>query len=325
MEERERKVLCLINPRSGGNKGEQIGADLKALSKAESLPPLSVHFLSGQSLPPRAEIEAQFTDILVAGGDGTFSSILPEFVGSSLGFHLLALGTGNDLPRELGVRKLFRGSAKEFLLRSLPLPKRSLNVWRLQLFQGQTLVLGRDFLNYCSFGWDGIIVEEFDRFRKRGNPLSGKFGPWGNRLLYAASGILHPCYSLPKLKLAPREGQQGTEIEISGLRSLIFSNIQSVMGLGRTNAQSDFSDALLESVLIYSLADYFQMLLPFSLRSSRMRSPQFQSQDFRGSLPGGMVELPLQVDGEHIPQQTIDGFSLCALGSVFVHYCDIPL
>ena len=88
-----KRLLCLVNSRSGGNKGRVIAEQLSSLSLS-SIDKIEVKLLDGpDSLPPAEIVEKEYSVVLLAGGDGTFSSILGHYCGSKIEFMLLPLGT----------------------------------------------------------------------------------------------------------------------------------------------------------------------------------------------------------------------------------------
>lgn len=291
-----KRLLCLVNSRSGGNKGREIAKQLSGLSLS-SIDKIEVKLLDGlASLPPTELIEREYAAVLIAGGDGTFSSVLCHYSGSKIEFILLPLGTGNDLARELGIIKLWKQDLQNFLTQSLLLPAQTVQVWQAEfnsLVQnlGSELV-NKNFINYISFGWDGVVIGEFDRLRTNEALLSGKFGSWGNRFLYIIAGLRYPFYKLPAVTLE----MNSKEIQLnSKITSLIFSNICSVMGLGKTNFISNCSDNLIELSVTKGIYSYFKMFLPKLLRSNN----SIQGESFTIRFSQEEKNIPTQIDGEY--------------------------
>lgn len=287
------RLLCLVNPRSGGYRGESIAELLRSVTGPDV--EIEVARLErGSPLPFRAEMEDRFTDVLIAGGDGTFSSILPDFAGSPLCFHLLALGTGNDLPRELGVARMWRGSARDFVAESLALHSVPLTVWEADL-EGDRKI---SFVNYLSFGWDGAVVGRFDAYREANHFLSGKFAPWGNRALYGYSALREPRIPLPTVTACGAEGERSFR---SGYCSLIVANIGSIMGVARLSRLRGFGDETLEVAGMRTMSQYVELILTYSLRRQALADDTFSATDLVLEFAESSGPVPIQVDGEAVP------------------------
>lgn len=288
------RLLCVVNPRSGGGRGAHIA---EALKRSRVLDPDCLRVLTLQkdvSLPKTQEIEAEFTDVLIAGGDGTFSSVLTQFAGSKLRFHLLPLGTGNDLVREVGMLSHWKGSVDDYLKFTLGGACRELCLWKLS-YKGEKS-WEQKFVNYCSFGWDARVLQDFEYRRAKRQAVSTG-GPWGNRFLYLLSAILRPKHPMAKYFLWANGHETSFE---SGTRGLIFANIQALLGLGHSNFESDFSDRRLECLPIRSFLDYLFLLLPQSLRNCRVKQPLIQAGEYRLRFAPGSALMSVQCDGEII-------------------------
>ena len=315
MNSSEKRLLCLVNSRSGGNKGAEIAKLLPGL-KLSGIDEIEVKLLDESSpLPLAQEVENKYSHVLVAGGDGTFSSVLGNYLNSKIDFILLPLGTGNDLARELGLKKIWRNNLQAFLVHCLNLPVETLQIWQANLLSENSEPKAFRFLNYISFGWDGLIVQRFEELRRKGIFPSGKFGPWGNRSLYALAALKYPYYQLPSLSI--EADSKLIELNAS-LRSLIISNICSVMGLGMTNLKGNISDDQIEICEVRNVFDYVKMILPAKLRSPRKLCSVVQAKDIVVKFNNQNIPAPIQVDGEFIGLFQGSSAEIRSIGTVLV-------
>jgi diacylglycerol kinase (ATP) len=95
------KIQFIINPASGGGKGERILPLLKAQTKALGLTAdfaLSHHPREAQEIAARSQKRG--CEIVAAcGGDGTIHALLPALVGRPVALAVIPTGTANDLAR----------------------------------------------------------------------------------------------------------------------------------------------------------------------------------------------------------------------------------
>ena len=92
--------------------------------------------------------------IVVGGGDGTLSSVLPHFVHREVVLGILPLGTANDLARTLGIPTDPEGAARVILEGATR---------RVDLGE----VNGHPFFNVASIGLSVAVTEELTRDLKR--------------------------------------------------------------------------------------------------------------------------------------------------------------
>lgn len=155
------EVSCIVNPLSGGRKGERLIQALEGLNGQNGT---KVKILRLTWETPVEELEQAFSGpkVLLAGGDGTVSGMLKYALESKAEIGLLPLGTGNDLAKELGVFKLFSLERPEQIISfyesaaSVPF-----TVWELLPQDGSAIY----FCNYVSFGFDAKIVADFSNWR----------------------------------------------------------------------------------------------------------------------------------------------------------------
>src|SRR5262245_57555513 len=101
------RVACIINPTSGNRKGLTLA---NALKKSTFFTESGLKILETSHPSLHNEIEGLKREsevIIIAGGDGTVSSLLPYFSDTSIRVGIIPLGTGNDLAREAGVMGRF--------------------------------------------------------------------------------------------------------------------------------------------------------------------------------------------------------------------------
>jgi len=271
----------IINPRSGNGAGEKLVKSLRGIRGITALP-ISFSDLGRQLL----DIPLDAT-IVIAGGDGTFSSVLgrPEVVDRRVA--CIPLGTANDLTRELGITRAIRGRAWSDLPSVIePLPSSRYAVWSV-------IVDGREYpcANYVSIGYEGAVVDDFARWRS----TTRRTGRLANRCAYTLFGLKRSPYKIRDLSLrcddaSPRPCRPST--------GLIVTNIKSHLGLGLSNKESSPHDGTIECVSVPTVLGFSRMIAAsFGIISpppvlSRGRSL------FISHIPGG---TPLQIDGEAHP------------------------
>lgn len=213
--------------------------------------------------PPEAsaypiELWSNYQTVVLAGGDGTVSSQLCRFAGEQKTFHVIPLGTGNDLAREYGLCHLTTCKEEEILSYLDSTEKRPVQVWECT-FPDSTEPSLR-FMNYLSIGLDAAVIEKFSRSR-----ASKPFGPWtrlANRFAYAWFAfwelvrseelVVAELVATPPLKINPPEF----------IRALCFSNMSSLMGLGWQVPRGDPSDAIIELRFVESIWNYLNTVIP---------------------------------------------------------------
>lgn len=275
-------VLVLVNPLSNETRSsswvhscqrvaEQLGIDLQ------------VRVIDvDQSLTIK---ELQVYDrILIAGGDGTLSRQLEHLLLVERPIGLLPCGTANDCARELG----WCGQKPELACQHLMVgdERRQFSVWRV-LPQG--LDVGWLFINYCSMGFDAEIVTRFALMRRQ------TWSRWWNRLGYffiALRAITMPHLSPVVVKGEASNGKS-FEVEITaGIRSILVTNINAIMGIGNAGSGSDPSDELLEIQAITSIWGYLSLIFPWFGLGRQQDFPSLRRLQITTSA------TTMQVDGE---------------------------
>jgi len=252
---REMSNLYIVNPSSGGGKGALVQRRLEELRSDRSLRPLAGEIVQiGAGLPlTRATLEG-YERIIIAGGDGSVSRLLPELLNLGVPVGILPLGTGNDLARQLGLRP--RHSIDQQLRVLLSAERRELAVWRLRC-GGNNEVL---FCNYASAGLDAGAAAAFDAWRANRSCA----GTLLSRLMYVR-------FALPRLGCRICSGRissglQTAQLDGEGCCSILFSNIRPIAGVAHANAVSDPFDRLIEVRVVRSVWQYLPMLSPWAIR-----------------------------------------------------------
>ena len=252
------KTLFLINPAAGGRQGSKLAKELTRLIET-SIIDAELHLLNSPSLPPIA-LEKQFECIVIAGGDGTVATLLPQLRSTTAKLAIYPLGTGNDLAEELSFAKVWRLGISEALRAIQSSPEREIHCWKVyDATSGKPLVT---FFNYLSIGFSAQVVGHFEQNRSVWN----RFGRWGNRLGYFLIALKNLfSFSLSELNVADQTSlAQGGKPSIVSKRNascLLFPNVSSIMGLGKkTTSAAPLSDQL-SAVQVTSFWCYLAMLL----------------------------------------------------------------
>ncbi len=309
-----RSILVLINKSAGGRSGVRLYEVLEELNHRDHLK-FDLRPLGSDAPLEKSRIRnAGYSHVVLAGGDGTASSYLTEFADLPSLFHIFPLGTGNDLARELGITRPSFEQLPRYMEGLGDRRPRVISIWEAEWILRTGETQKRKFVNYFSLGWDAHVVAEFDRRRKAGHPLSGKFGPWGNRLLYFLSGFSTLGTMLP----AARVESDGQRFELPrGYRSIVASNIKSIMGLGRLTRLADPGDDILELQPVARILGYSEMLFPYAMRSGRLESSVKRARKFVIE-PLADEKIFIQVDGESLGAISFERLSFTYAGAVRV-------
>lgn len=225
---------------------------------------------------------------IIGGGDGTLSSFLAKTLHRpdvTLGF--IPLGTGNDLCRELGINLDSVYGLADYLTDLLGGRREKLALW-----EWQHGIHSGVFANYLSVGLDSCVVERFSTLRHRDRFPFRNMGKVGNRCAYLYEALKHVAVCLPELELSCPAGCQA----VPASSGILFSNISSYMGLGRSNSLSNPFDTLLEACLMSNPFTYLKTMyswLPFS-------DPTFLGSHARWEVKMLPPGLPIQSDGEFV-------------------------
>lgn len=158
------RIRFLVNPASGGGKGEaalrrlrelaaKAGADLVVSKSAEDL-----------SLQARLAAEKRVERLVAAGGDGTFHHVMQGLVGTDCAMGLVPLGRGNDLARSLGVPQQLPQAVEV----AMGGPIRRIDVGQVEQ---------QFFVGYCGVGFDSEVAHYVQQGK---GPFSGQAAyVWG--------------------------------------------------------------------------------------------------------------------------------------------------
>lgn len=225
---------------------------------------------------------------IIGGGDGTLGSFLAKSLDRpdvTIGF--IPLGTGNDLCRELGITTSSVYRLHDYLNTLLDGSLEKLALWEWQHGMHHGI-----FVNYISMGLDSYVVERFSTLRHRDRFPFRNLGKLGNRCAYLYEALKHVAVSLPTLELTYPTGHQ----PLPSASGILFCNVRSYMGLGKSNTLSNPFDTLLEACLLPNPLTYLKTMypwLPFKPPLFLGSHPQWEIR----TLPPG---LPIQSDGEFV-------------------------
>jgi diacylglycerol kinase family enzyme len=150
------KIQFILNPASGGGKGEKVLSLLKGQTKPLGLDAdiaLSHHFQEAQDIASSAQRRG--CEVIVAcGGDGTIHSLLPALVHRPAALGVIPIGTANDLARNWKIPFQLRRSLL-LLLRGRP---KMVDVIRTDS--------GRYIAGAAGLGFDAAVVQQAEWLRK---------------------------------------------------------------------------------------------------------------------------------------------------------------
>lgn len=153
----QRKLLFLVNPISGTKNKQKAKKIIHAFAMEKGLPFEILHTnKEGQYdfLKERLEVES-FTDVIIAGGDGTIRSVIAALREVKVNFGILPMGSGNGLA----------------LSSNIP---RNLNKALKVIYQGKARKVEAMEVNgvfscmLSGVGFDGKIAHDFDKSKTRG-------------------------------------------------------------------------------------------------------------------------------------------------------------
>ncbi len=245
-------ISFLINNSSGTTRGQSLIQELESSqgSLAVRLIPIDWAKINKQIEQAKA---AKL--VVIAGGDGTLSSLIPMFIGSDTEIAILPLGTGNDLAKELKgndnptIFKLLDEGFEAFKNKST-----RLDIW--QIIETSSDEQLATFVNYFSIGFSAEVVSRFSKLRKD-KYLKSKFT---QRLRYILLGAKSLKVKVPNGITITAGDKESLVTSKNRNMCLIFSNISSWMGLSKVQ-NSNPSDGLLEATFAKSIISYARMFL----------------------------------------------------------------
>lgn len=295
-------IAILVNPTSGAGFGSRLFRQLKDSSA------ISAHVFEISELE-KTDLSS-YSHLLVCGGDGTITSAVARVVATNCRCVVvpIPLGTANDLARELWIRRVTHAGAVFAVLERLSrLTISQLSVWEARW--GETSTDRIIFTNYLSLGFDAKVVKDFSHWRMG---LKGKRTTvLRNRIQYAFSGLRNLSYRLPAVTVSSRN----SAISLQGGVSLLFANIQSIMGFGRTHKVCDFSDGLLEAITLPSIFSFLKLMPPFN---SIFRPAELLGRNDSWTVSGKLGDVAMQSDGEMVVIENLEELRITKIGTVKV-------
>lgn len=306
------QYLFIVNPLSGAGKGTLVAGLLQKLlpthpalcdGRAEVILTTEMDAAAFPGLLVRAEA------IIVVGGDGTVSTLIPYILacGSSPALSLLPLGTSNDLARAFGISVKADYTKKESLREALDrIP--ALKEEQLDVF----CVNGRlVFCNYFGIGFDAAIVHDFDRLRRLKGIRLIPPGRLTNNLLYLLMGIKNIRFHLePGIRIYYENENHSRSVDIDPCcRAIIISNLPVYAGGCSLSSDALKNDGMFEITIIHNIYQYIKLILTRFLPF--LRSPRGPSRyRARRATINLKAPSPCQVDGEKYSEPDIATTSL---------------
>jgi diacylglycerol kinase (ATP) len=155
------RVGMVINPTAGRDAGARLGVDAATLLAAagDTVVDLSGMDAASASARARAAVAAGEVDVLVvAGGDGMVHLGVNVVAGTGVPLGVVACGTGNDIPRELGLPVNDAAKAVERIRDGTP---RRVDAARHTTARGEV----RWFVGVLAAGFDAVVNERANGWR----------------------------------------------------------------------------------------------------------------------------------------------------------------
>jgi diacylglycerol kinase family enzyme len=276
------KQQWLINRSSGNGAGERV---LQELNQA-SLKGISAQAIDFRSLSSQLENAKHCRAIAVAGGDGTFASVLNNLSLPDVPVVTVPLGTANDLAIDLGITRTIAGKQWSDIPNLFDaLTETKLATWTLSINGAQ-----KPFCNYVSFGYEGAIVNDFSKWRAR-TPYQSKLL---NKFMYAWFGLKRLRDTLPGVTVTTDNGEEKT---VGPKRGFLITNVKSHMGIGISSDQVRADDKMIEFLAPSTLRDYLRMIVS---RHKLMGALKPLASSGNLIIKGLPSDTPVQVDGEFL-------------------------
>lgn len=267
-------INLLINRKSGAFKGEVLLKESQNIEHKDRKN-LVVQEIDFHSLVSQLKVIGSGDIVIIGGGDGTISTILPLLKNLNVKIGIIPLGTANDLSLELKLPNELKKKCLSEILRFYceEAKVKSFALWDIE-FNDKI----KTFVNYVSFGFDAKVADQFAKMRSKNHILT-KIGVLGNRLAYFIASI--SCLNTT--------AKINFENKFLVGRSIIISNIRSYMGIGLSNKISSPYDGKIELTPVRSIIGYLWMILKTPRRSFASEDSlnlRFESPTF------------IQIDGE---------------------------
>jgi YegS/Rv2252/BmrU family lipid kinase len=153
----QRKIIYIINPISGTRTKKELQELIEKVTAAKKIPyQVFPSVASGDySFLVSLIKEENFTDVVIAGGDGTVSQVVNSLMECPVNFGIIPCGSGNGLAYAAGISKQ---------------PAKALDI----IFKGEASAIDGFYVNghfacmLCGIGFDARVAHEFALQPKRG-------------------------------------------------------------------------------------------------------------------------------------------------------------
>lgn len=270
-----KKVLVLANLRSGLRWSFDVVR--RAMDRWWEGPETDVRYQFAQNVADgaakaRRAVEEGVDCILVAGGDGTVSTVGRELIGTSVTLGMIPLGSGNGFARHFGI----------------PLsPARAVHALAgAKAHKIDVGVVGETpFLVTCSMAWDASIAKAFARFPVRGI------------LPYALAGAQALFEYKPQAMVVRLDG--GKEIRLPTPLVFTVANLSQYGGGARIAPRAKADDGYLELVVV-RMQDIPKLIIQIGrlFDGSIDQLPEVSTWRFRELHVRRENPTAIQVDGE---------------------------
>lgn len=258
------RVGLLINPTAGQHRGEQVGTRVADLLEAGGRRVVDLTGLDAAraEAKARAAVAAGDIDLLVvAGGDGAAGLGANICADTPVPLGIVAVGTGNDNARELGLPVQDVDASVQRILAG---ETRRMDLGRVLNSDGQRV---RDFLGVLSCGFDAVVNE-------RANRMVWPRGPQRYNL-----AILRelPVFGPIRYQLSV----DGVQREIDGMLVCI-ANGRAFGGGMKVAPSADVEDGLLDVVIVHDIPmATFLSVFPKVYKGTHVNHPSVET--IRGS------------------------------------------
>lgn len=294
--ERSLSYFCIINPRSGGGRGHVVAQQLRELFASGGLPGCVVEF-DPLRLGEHIASACGYDGLLVGGGDGTVAAVLAVLVDvvGAPNVGILPLGTANDLARQYAITlELANKSVGEMLAYYCTTTTQQLQLWRCCELSGKSYV----FSNYISFGFDAAVVDSFSKWRNLSFIRPVCRSKFANRVLYGLAALRHSLNFIDCGRFKIIVDGNAVSLGRKGVRSVLITNLNCIMGFGESQTVGRADDQLLEVVEVSSLFDYLVMALRGALSARYLPAEKVRAVGSHIDVVSSVTFL--QIDGESV-------------------------